>query len=146
LGDFNGEPGFPPHPQLQEGNYLHLLPKENGDNTGVMGYYPLDHCYVTQDTKDKLPKQSTFVIRPEHYGETPEEFHATYSDHCPIFIDLKPDAHINFVEFAMFAAHWLETGCNLQNNWCGRADLDRNKDVDFNDLKMLADNWLAGTE
>jgi parallel beta-helix repeat protein len=87
LGDLNGTPGNPPHPQLQYGGHLHLLPKENGDSTHVNGN-GIDHFYVTADAKEKIPKESTYVIRPEHYGETPYEFRETYSDHYPIFIDM----------------------------------------------------------
>ena len=84
LGDLNGEPGFAPHPQLQQGGYIYPLPKENGDVTHVNGSN-IDWFYVTPPVIDKLPKYSTFVIRPGHYDETPEEFKATYSDHLPVF-------------------------------------------------------------
>jgi endonuclease/exonuclease/phosphatase family metal-dependent hydrolase len=144
LGDLNGSPSSAPHPQLQEGNILHLLPKENGNVTHVNGTSQIDHCYVTQDATDKLPKKSAFVIRPEYYGETPSQFDETYSDHYPIFIDFRPDAHTDFVDFAMFAAHWLETGCNLQNNWCGSADFTGDGQVDRADLCKFAEWWLAG--
>jgi len=145
LGDLNGEPGTPPHPQLQEGNILNLLPKENGNSTHIRGGQ-IDHCYVTQAGKDRLPKQSAFVIRPEYYGQTPAQFRETYSDHYPIFIDFKPDVHTDFAEFAMFASRWLETGCNLQNNWCDRADLTGDGQVNLNDLREFVTNWLASAE
>ena len=92
LGDLNGSPGSPPHTQLQEGGILHRIPKENEI------YSPRNHCYVTQSVKDKLQKQSTFVIRAELYGENPYEFGRTYSDHYPIFIDFQPEIITCFVE------------------------------------------------
>jgi hypothetical protein len=144
LGDLNGAPGTPPHPQLQEGNILHLLPKENGNITHVNGTAQIDHCYVTQDANDKLPKQSAFVIRPEYYGETSLQFDETYSDHYPVFIDLKPYAHTDMVDFALFAEHWLETGCNFQNNWCDSADLTGDGLIDCADLRQFTEWWLAG--
>jgi endonuclease/exonuclease/phosphatase family metal-dependent hydrolase len=142
LGDLNGAPGTPPHPQLQEGNILYLLPKENGDITHVNDRSQIDHCYVTQDANDKLPKHSAFVIRPEYYGETPLQFDETYSDHYPVFIDLKPSAHTDMVNFTLFAEQWLETGCNFQNSWCGSADLTGDGLVDYADLRQFVEWWL----
>ncbi len=84
MGDLNGEPGFAPHPQLQQGGYIYPLPKENGGVTHVNGSN-IDWFYVTTSVIDKLPKYSTFVIRPGHYDETLGEFDATYSDHLPVF-------------------------------------------------------------
>jgi endonuclease/exonuclease/phosphatase family metal-dependent hydrolase len=87
LGDFNGAPGKPPHPSLQEGGYLHLLPKENGDTTHVSGKY-LDYVYVSQFLESKLRKKVCFVIRPEHYNENYVQFDNIYSDHFPVFVDV----------------------------------------------------------
>jgi pimeloyl-ACP methyl ester carboxylesterase len=56
--------------------------------------------------------------------------------------DFDSSGVVNFVDFAMFAVHWLETDCGT----CGGADLTGEGDVDFNDLKKLAENWLAGVK
>ncbi len=40
-----------------------------------------------------------------------------------------------------FAAQWLNSGC-IDSPACGGADLDGDKDVDFRDLAVLANNWL----
>jgi hypothetical protein len=50
------------------------------------------------------------------------------------------------VDFAMFAPHWLETGCNgsAANNWCNRADINHLDGVNLDDLTLFAGNWLAG--
>ena len=89
IGDFNGNPpSGSPHPQLLIGDELSLLPKENGDVTSTLGIGKIDWFYVTQPVIQKLRKFSTFVIRPEHYGETPVEFEATYSDHLPVFSNI----------------------------------------------------------
>ena len=47
---------------------------------------------------------------------------------------------LDFVDFAMFALRWLETGCGE----CGGAELTCDGDVDFNDLQEFVANWLAG--
>jgi endonuclease/exonuclease/phosphatase family metal-dependent hydrolase len=144
LGDLNGGPGSAPHPQLQDGNYLYLLQKGNGNITSTDGVSQIDHCYVTQDAWNRLPVKFSFVVRPEYYEEMPEQFDETYSDHYPDFIDFKPDPTADFIDFAAFVAHWLETGCGFENNWCDRADLTLNGDVGLDDLKELAENWLVG--
>jgi len=133
MGDLNGLLGNPPHLSLQEGNILHLLPKDGA---------PIDHFYVTQGARDKILKQRAFVILPEHYGETPAQFRETYSDHYPIFIDFKPESRTDFINFAIFAIYWLETGCNVHNKWCNRADLDGDGDVNMTDLSIFAEHWL----
>jgi hypothetical protein len=50
---------------------------------------------------------------------------------------------VNFEDYAKFAAHWLQTGCNPANNWCGGADLDRLGDVNAADLDLFTDYWLS---
>lgn len=88
LGDFNNEPPDNyPHITYHQDGILNLLPKINGNTTRLDGP-GLDHHYVTNSMLQRLKRKSTFVIRPEYYEETAEEFKATYSDHLPIFIDI----------------------------------------------------------
>ena len=97
LGDTNGtvrqSDGFmgAPNPQLSEGGYLSYLNKENGDVTFILGTR-LDHIFVTEQMKPRLAKETCFVIRPSHYGETNTQFRETYSDHFPVFIDIEAGA------------------------------------------------------
>ena len=48
-----------------------------------------------------------------------------------------PLCFIGLVDFARFAQFWLQTGSKLP------ADLDNNGVVDFDDLKLFADEWLC---
>jgi hypothetical protein len=59
--------------------------------------------------------------------------------------DFNKDTKVDFSDFAVFASHWQETGCN-DPNWCQGTDLDTNESVDFNDLMLFADYWLEKTE
>jgi hypothetical protein len=69
-------------------DFLYLLPKENGDVTVVHGANKLDWIYITPELRNRVAKNSCFVIRPHHYKESEAEFKENYSDHFPIFVDL----------------------------------------------------------
>ena len=47
-------------------------------------------------------------------------------------------AEIDFADFALFAAHWLETNCGS----CSGADLTGDANVDTYDLGKLTESWL----
>jgi hypothetical protein len=47
---------------------------------------------------------------------------------------------VNMADFAYFAGYWGQNSCGQ----CGGADLSGDGNVDENDLKKLAENWLAG--
>jgi hypothetical protein len=59
--------------------------------------------------------------------------------------DLDGNGAVDLVDFAMFAAYWLENDC-VTPDWCGGADLTQPADntVDFQDLEILVGNWLLG--
>ena len=54
-----------------------------------------------------------------------------------------PDG-VNFIDFAFFAAHWHQEACSPSNNYCDGTDLDESGSVDFLDLAIFTNNWLAG--
>jgi len=55
--------------------------------------------------------------------------------------DINKDYAVDFVDFALFAQYWLQTGCGK----CGGADLaGSDGNVDINDLQQFTENWLAG--
>jgi hypothetical protein len=100
-------------------------------------------------------------------GKTTEEMHTitTFSDVAWDFINtwticdgmnypvllwqipaadfLCPDG-VNFIDFALFAQHWLDKPCGTANYYCQGTDLDRSGSVDLHDLEIFADNWLKG--
>jgi hypothetical protein len=49
--------------------------------------------------------------------------------------------YIDWIDVAAFADRWLEDGCLDANDWCGRADINRDEDVDFVDFACLAQYW-----
>ena len=55
--------------------------------------------------------------------------------------DLNFNDKVNLIDFAIFASQWTTTDCN-DPNWCDGADLDRDGDVDCNDLGLFVEYWL----
>jgi hypothetical protein len=53
-----------------------------------------------------------------------------------------PDG-VNFFDYSFFASQWAEENCAASNDCDGR-DLDLLGSVDIKDLRIFADNWLAG--
>lgn len=61
----------------------------------------------------------------------------------PHVADLSADGYINFQDYALLSSQWRGEGCEEPNaDWCGRADLDQNGQVDPNDLDLFAHYWL----
>ncbi len=54
--------------------------------------------------------------------------------------DIDGDGNVDFVDFALFAAHWRQTDCGQ----CGGADLTDDGRVDIDDLCRFTKNWLIG--
>jgi hypothetical protein len=59
---------------------------------------------------------------------------------CPPIGDLDGDCDVDFADYALFTAEWLDSGCGA----CGGADLTGDTNVDSYDLSEFTDNWLIG--
>lgn len=59
------------------------------------------------------------------------------------FLPGGPVEIINFLDYSRFSGFWQQTGCNSGNDWCDGADLDRLGSVNWTDLKIIGDQWLA---
>jgi hypothetical protein len=60
--------------------------------------------------------------------------------------DLSCPDGVNFLDFVWFAANWRHRDCGALNSNCNGADLDLSGRVEFRDLAIFAENWLAGVE
>jgi hypothetical protein len=69
-------------------------------------------------------------------------YYITFS-HVPTR-DLNSDEVVNFCDYAIFSSQWNATDCN-DPNWCDGADLERDGDVDYNDLELFVEYWLWPT-
>lgn len=59
--------------------------------------------------------------------------------------DFNNDTSVDFLDFAVLASYWQETG-RSDPNWCEGTDLDTDGNVDANDLALFVDYWLEKTE
>jgi len=58
--------------------------------------------------------------------------------------DVNGDGRVDLVDFGIVSGWWMDSPCDVGNNFCGEADIDHTGDVGLGDLFMLAGNWLAG--
>lgn len=56
---------------------------------------------------------------------------------------LCPDG-VDFIDFAFFASHWLDSRCNTANYYCEGTDVNQSGLVDLLDLEIFCDLWLEG--
>jgi subtilisin family serine protease len=61
---------------------------------------------------------------------------------CWSLADLNQDYIVNSNDFALFAAYWRHTGCDVPH-WCGKSDLDFSGATDINDFAIFVDYWLS---
>ncbi|MHC4930444.1 MAG: peptidylprolyl isomerase [Planctomycetota bacterium] len=59
------------------------------------------------------------------------------------FSDLSLDNTINPSDFLVFFGWWLDPDCNQDNNYCDRADINRDGIVDLVDYSLLSSHWLG---
>jgi hypothetical protein len=55
--------------------------------------------------------------------------------------DLNSDEVVDFGDFALFSSQWSDNDCD-DPDWCAGADIDRDGDVDHNDLGLFVEYWL----
>ena len=61
-------------------------------------------------------------------------------DAAPATPDIDDDGDVDFDDFAMFAAYWMDVGCGV----CDGADFTEDGNVNTFDLGEFGDSWLAG--
>jgi len=89
---------------------------------------------------DEGPDKGT-VDLGHHFTTTTEPCsYCNFFDRAPSGL---PDGIIDFKDFAIFASHWLETGCSDGDDWCRGADLTLDSSVDRYDLAFFVECWLA---
>jgi parallel beta-helix repeat protein len=123
---------------------------------GPLGDYYLSHFGAGQ-TEDSLCMDAGSALAIDldmikyttRTDELPDTRMVDMGYHYPLrkeecrFCDLYRDGIINFMDFATFAANWLDEGCFNHDGGCEGADFTLDTYVDFNDLAFFVDCWLV---
>jgi len=97
-----------------------------------------DPCAV--DTTVAFTKWGTYKLRlSAHDGQLWAHDDVYVTVEAPG--DLDWDNDVDFADLSLFVERWPDGGCDLQNNWCGCADLNSDSRVDMNDFAYLANYW-----
>ena len=56
--------------------------------------------------------------------------------------DIARNNTVDWGDLGVIATHWLNSGCDAANQWCGEADIDGSSGVDFLDYSLMANTWL----
>jgi len=65
---------------------------------------------------------------------------------CPGNPDLDGSGLVNFADFTMLAAKWLDDDCDCHGSCCDGTDLNSDEKINVDDLAILAAHWLGGIE
>jgi len=56
--------------------------------------------------------------------------------------DSSIDGTVNFQDYAIVASRWMEEDCGYPDDWCEGADINWSNEVNWDDLSILAQQWL----
>lgn len=113
---------------LEEENSLIIFPTESWSlNAPLQENQSVEQEQVILSIPIQQPMESMSL-------SLPDPVHFDNSTLCP---DLKHDGIVDFLDFALFAIDWLESGTGL------RSDFDEDGVVALNDLNHIAQYWLT---
>jgi hypothetical protein len=55
--------------------------------------------------------------------------------------DVARNNTVDWNDLSVIAQYWLNGSCGSGNNWCGKADIDKNAGVDLEDYALLSKSW-----
>lgn len=131
--------GYTTEPIIFHGYYSQTYRPEHHNIREQFLFEPRLEPGISQDILDELQARD---IRLIHLIVDTRGYESSITTHGFEFVpaDFDDDGYVNFIDFAVFAEHWLETDCGP----CGGADLTGDEDVKLDDLREFAENWLGG--
>jgi len=57
--------------------------------------------------------------------------------------DLNGDDGVNMIDFSLLTTKWKSENCDQGNNWCEKADVNKDGGVDFGDIALFVETWLV---
>jgi hypothetical protein len=129
----------------------------SGDGTSDRCFWDKDTSGQSASASDAIGKKTAEMKTLSTFTSAGWDFSATDGDPADWWMpansypqlawqsvipgDIAGSYGVNYVDFAVFAAHWGQTGCPAG---CGNADINNSGTVDIEDLTLFADNWLKG--
>ena len=131
--------GYTTEPIVLHGYYSQTYRPEHHNIREQFLFEPRLEPGISQDILDELQAQD---IRMIHLIVDTLGYESSITTHGFEFVpaDFDDNGYVNFIDFAVFAEHWLEAECGP----CSGADLTGNGQVQINDLQEFAENWLGG--
>ena len=119
---------------------------DNTVNSGLPGIGNTSDPNVIGESTANMQTQSTFTDAAWDFIDIWDICELTnypkFIWQIPIGDFVCPDG-VNFIDYSFFTSHWKQDNCGVSND-CDGTDLDLLGTVDFNDLRILVDNWLRG--
>lgn len=134
--------GFSTEPIVLHGYYSQSYASSHHNWNDLFLFEPQLEPGISQEILDQLRVQNIRLFLCTCPVPSPCVIVQTYGFDSEPFIpgDFEPDGDVDLADFAAFAVHWPNTVCDD----CGGADLTGEGNVDWNDLREFAANWLAG--
>jgi hypothetical protein len=131
--------GYTSEPLVLHGYYSQTYRPEHHNIREQFLFEPRLEPGISQEILDELQAQDIRLIHliVDNWGAE-----SNITTHGFEFVpgDFDNNDYVNFVDFAIFAEHWLETECGP----CGGTDFTGDGKVCMEDLRELTENWLGG--
>jgi hypothetical protein len=131
--------GYTTIPIVLNGYYSQTYRPEHHNITEQFLFEPRLEPGIDPSILDELQSQNIRLIHlvVDNWGSE-----SSITTHGFEFVpgDLDDGGIVNFLDFCLFAQHWLETDCGP----CSGADLTGDGQVQMYDLRQFAENWLRG--
>ena len=135
-----GLPSYGPLTSQKRNIFIIQHPNDPNDNT------PDPNKYDVLDLTDHFTKEGIIDLPPVTSSTPRDQVSANWYFITSNYADLHPkttDGLVNFQDFARLGKHWKMTDCNSANKWCEYADLERDGNVDYNDVDKFNEQWLV---
>ncbi len=129
------------NPKLVKGFYL-SQPITGDSNQVTLG---LSICVDKGSTDANLAGMYRHTTRTDRVPEEPNSivdmgYHYVLSTN--LVGDFNFDKYVNFLDYLLFADHWMDTDCGFPD-WCYGTDLNQDGRVNWDDFNIFASNYGA---
>jgi hypothetical protein len=113
-------------------SFIHRLRGDSHIHMSYQGDHGQDLLWMTFRLYDALADEG---------GYEPSEPVTVVFNAEPMAGDLRVDNRVDIDDLVQFSRHWLASESSRRNDYCERADTNRDGSVDFFDFARMASNW-----